>query len=77
MASFPTMIENAALELAPHRVIFYLMELAGLFHSYYNKHRVISEDIALSQARLCMIAALRIVVGNGLKMIGLTAPEKM
>ncbi|NNK96420.1 MAG: arginine--tRNA ligase, partial [Desulfobacterales bacterium] len=40
MASFPTMIENAALELAPHRVIFYLMELAGLFHSYYNKHRV-------------------------------------
>ncbi|MBT8361241.1 MAG: arginine--tRNA ligase, partial [Deltaproteobacteria bacterium] len=77
MASFPTMIENAALELAPHRVIFYLMELAGMFHSYYNKHRVISEDIALSQARLCMIAALRIVVGNGLKMIGLTAPEKM
>jgi arginyl-tRNA synthetase len=77
MASFPAMIENAALELAPHRVIFYLMELAGLFHSYYNKHRVISEDIVLSQARLCMIAALRIVVGNGLKMIGLTAPEKM
>jgi arginyl-tRNA synthetase len=77
MASFPTMIENAALELAPHRVIFYLMELAGLFHSYYNKHRVISENIVLSQARLCMVAALRVVVCNGLKMVGLTAPEKM
>jgi arginyl-tRNA synthetase len=71
------MIENAALELAPHRLIFYLMELAGLFHSYYNKHWVISEDIALSQARLCMVAALKTVVGNGLKMVGLTAPEKM
>jgi len=58
-------------------VIFYLMELAGLFHSYYNKHRVISENIVLSQARLCMVAALRVVVCNGLKMVGLTAPEKM
>ncbi len=77
MAAFPGMIENAALELEPHRVIFYLIELAGQFHSYYNKHKVISEDIALSRARLTLVAALRIVFGNGLRFIGLSAPEQM
>lgn len=77
MAAFPGMIESAALELAPHRVIFYLIELAGQFHSYYNKHKVLSDDIALSQARLTLISALRTVFGNGLKFVGLSAPEQM
>jgi arginyl-tRNA synthetase len=77
MAAFPGMIENAALELAPHKVIFYLMELAGQFHSYYNKHKVITEDTALSQVRLCLVEALLVVFRNGLGMVGLTAPEKM
>ena len=77
MAAFPGMIENAALELAPHKVIFYLMELAGQFHSYYNKHKVITEDTALSQARLCLVEALLVVFRNGLGIVGLTAPEKM
>lgn len=77
MASFPTMIEEAALDLAPHRVIFFLIELAGQFHSYYNKHKVISEDTALSQARLALINSLRIVLANGLQFVGLSAPEKM
>lgn len=76
-SAFPEMIENAALELAPHRVIFYLMDLAGLFHSYYNKHMVITEDVELSQARLCLIDAMRVVFRNGLTIIGLSAPEKM
>lgn len=77
MAAFPGMIENAALDLAPHRVIFYLMELAGQFHSYYNKHKVISEDIPLTQARLALMCALRIVLANGLEFVGLSAPESM
>ncbi|MBM9605839.1 arginine--tRNA ligase [Desulfopila inferna] len=77
MAAFPAMIENAALELAPHRVIFYLIELAGQFHSYYNKHKVISEDNDLSRARLTLVRALQIVFGNGLRFIGLSAPEQM
>jgi len=47
MAAFPAMIESSALELAPHRVIFYLIELAGQFHSYYNKHKVISDNIPI------------------------------
>jgi arginyl-tRNA synthetase len=53
------------------------MELAGQFHSYYNKHKVITEDIALSQVRLCLVEALLVVFRNGLGMVGLTAPEKM
>lgn len=77
MSQFPAMIEGAALDLAPHKVIFYLLDLAGQFHSYYNKHKVISEDRALSQARLCLIEALRQVFRNGLAIVGLSAPEKM
>lgn len=77
MAAFPEMIENSALDLAPHKVIFYLMELAGQFHSYYNKHKVITENIQLSQARLCLIKSMQLVFRNGLTMVGLSAPEKM
>ncbi len=77
MAAFPGMIESSALELAPHRVIFYLIELAGQFHSYYNKHKVISEDIPLSQARLCLMSALKTVFANGLTFVGLSAPDHM
>lgn len=77
MAAFPGLIESAALELAPHRVIFYLIELAGQFHSYYNKHKVLSEDAALTRARLVLVSALLRVFGNGLRYVGLSAPEKM
>lgn len=77
ISAFPTAIENSALELAPHKVIFYLMELAGQFHSYYNKHKVITEDAELSQARLCLIRALQITLRNGLVLVGLSTPETM
>ena len=77
MGAFPTLIESAALDLEPYRVIFYLMELAGQFHSYYNKHKVISDDAALSKSRLCLVNELRTVFGNGLNIVGLSAPEQM
>lgn len=77
MAAFPGLIEGAALELAPHKVIFYLMELAGLFHSYYNKHKVLTDNADLAQARLYLVDALRVVLANGLTFVGLGAPEKM
>ncbi len=77
MAAFPAMIEDAALELAPHRVIFYLMELAGMFHSFYNKHKVLTDEPGLAQARLYLVDALRVVFENGLRFVGLGAPEKM
>ena len=80
IASFPVAIESAALDLAPHRAIFFLMELAGEWHSYYNKHKVIDPenvDQSVTDARLCLISALQQVFKNGLEMLGLTAPEKM
>ncbi len=77
MGAFPTLIEECALELEPYRVIFYLMELAGLFHSYYNKHKVISEDKALTRSRLRLISGLQTVFGNGLEILGLSAPQNM
>lgn len=80
IASFPAAVEDAALALAPHRAIFFLMELAGDWHSYYNKHKVIDPenvDIAVTNARLCLITALQQVFKNGLEMLGLTAPERM
>ncbi len=77
MADYPALVRGAALDLAPHRLIFYLMELAGRFHSYYNKHKVISDDLPLTGARLCLVNGLRIVLRNGLRLAGLTAPEKM
>ena len=80
IAAFPAAIEDAAVGLAPHKVIFYLMELAGDWHSYYNKHKVIDPenvDISVSKARVCLITALQLVFKNGLEILGLTAPERM
>ena len=77
MASYPDLVKNSALDLTPHRIIFFLQELAGQFHSYYNKHRVISDDIPLSQARLWLVRALRIVFRNGLNLVGVKAPDTM
>ncbi len=77
MAAYPDLVRNAACDLAPHRIIFYLQDLAGKFHSYYSKHRVISEDEPLSRARLWLINGLRTVFRNGLVLIGVKAPESM
>ena len=77
MADYPQLLAGAAADLAPHRVIFYLMELAGQFHSFYNKHKVLTSDRELSQARLLLCGALKRVFRNGLGLIGLSAPESM
>ena len=79
MAAFPAMVVDAAADLAPHRVVFYLQELAALFHNFYHEHRVIHEDVPVevSQARLWLCFSLRTVLANGLGLIGVSAPEKM
>ncbi len=77
MADFPELVASSAQDLAPHRIIFYLMELAGQFHSYYNKHKVLTEDAKLTEARLYLCGALKIVLANGLHLVGITAPENM
>lgn len=77
LVQFPQTIEMAALNFEPHRVVNYLFELASLFHKFYTECRVISDDLALSQARLALIDAVRIVIANGLKVLGISAPEHM
>ena len=77
LADYPAMVAGAAADLAPHRVIFYLMELAGQFHGYYNKHKVLTADLELTSARLALCGGIKRVVRNGLSLVGLTAPESM
>lgn len=77
LIDFPQVIENAASELAPHLIAFYLKELAADFHSYYNASRFLVEDETVRLARLALIAAAAQVIHNGLALLGVSAPEKM
>jgi arginyl-tRNA synthetase len=77
LMEYPDIIENAARELAPHMIAFYLKELAGEFHSYYNAERFLVEEAALKHARLALALAVRQVLRNGLALLGVGAPEKM
>ncbi|MBI3754381.1 MAG: arginine--tRNA ligase [Deltaproteobacteria bacterium] len=77
LASFPDVVRGSAAATEPHRITFYLQELAGLFHSYYNRNRVVTEDKELTNARLYLCEAVRIVIHNGLKLLGVSAPEEM
>ncbi|OGP67330.1 MAG: arginine--tRNA ligase [Deltaproteobacteria bacterium RBG_16_44_11] len=77
MARFPEIIEGAARTLEPHRITFYLNELAGIFHSYYNKNKVISDNDALTAARLFLVKMVRLILQNALNILGVKAPEKM
>jgi len=77
MASYPETINGAVRTLEPHRLTFYLNELASVFHSYYNKNKVVSDNKELTAARLFMMSTIRIVLQNALKIMGVSAPEKM
>ncbi len=77
MARYPEILEGAAKTLEVHRITFYLNELAGIFHGYYNKNKVITENNDLTAARLVFIDAIRVVLANALKILGVGAPEKM
>ena len=74
---YSMVFEGAVISLEPHRITYYLQELAALFHSYYNKHRVISDDRTLTTARLCLCRAVQIALEDGLKILGVRAPERM
>lgn len=77
MGELPETIASAAAAYAPHQIIRYVYETASLFHSYYRAERVITEDAEQSQARLQLLAALRVVLGSCLRIVGVSAPEKM
>jgi arginyl-tRNA synthetase len=74
---FPDIVSSCARSYEVHSIPNYLVELASEFHSFYNKHRVLGEDEKLTQARLVLVEGVRIVLRNGLKLLGIEAPEKM
>ncbi|BCR04087.1 arginine--tRNA ligase [Desulfuromonas versatilis] len=77
LARYPEVVEGAARVLEPHRITFYLQELAAQFHSYYNRQRVLSDDLETSRARLYLVNSIRIVLKNALLLLGVSAPEQM
>ena len=77
LAEYPEVVASAARELAPHAIAFYLRDLAGEFHSYYNAERILVDDEAVRLARLALCAAVRQTLANGLSLLGVSAPEKM
>jgi arginyl-tRNA synthetase len=77
LLQYPGMVAGAARAREPHRVAYYLSELAGIFHPYYKAHRILTGDRSLSLARLGLSVAVGQVVRNGLGLLGVSAPESM
>jgi arginyl-tRNA synthetase len=77
LSEYPEVLTDAAADLAPHALAFYLRDLAGDFHTFYNADRVLVDDAALKLARLALLSAVRQVLENGLKVLGVSAPAKM
>lgn len=77
LAAFPEEVAKASEELAPHRVTFYLYDLASHFHSFYNAHRVLDAEPDLRRARLALLDATRITLANALGLLGVQAPQNM
>lgn len=74
---FDEILEESVKELEPHRIVFYLLELAGEFHRYYNRHRVLTDDLDLTRARLSLAQIIQKTIRRGLAILGVEAPEKM
>ena len=77
LLQYPELVAGAARAREPHRIAYYLSELAGIFHPYYKAHRILTEDRPLSLARLGLCAAVGQVVRSGLGLLGVSAPESM
>ena len=77
LSEFPETVQNAAQELAPHLIAYYLKDLAGDLHSYYNAEKFLVDDEQVKLARLALVAATRHTLQNGLHLLGVSAPNKM
>ena len=78
LSLFPDVVEAASLQMAPHRLNAYLSELATIFHKFYHECRVLNEDDeSLTRARLALCRAVQVVLKEGLRLLGMTAPEQM
>lgn len=77
MTQFNDVLEESVRHLEPHRLIFFLLDLAGEFHRYYNRTRILSEDRELTHARLLLVHMVQLAVRRGLTILGVDAPMKM
>jgi arginyl-tRNA synthetase len=77
LGEYPEIVANSTHYLEPHRILYYLHELVSLFHNYYNHYRILGNEPELTQSRLYLAAAIRIVISNALGLLGVSAPEKM
>ena len=77
LLEFPNIIQKAFVTLEPQNIANYLQNLAAMFHKYYAKERVVTEETAKTKSRLILIRALQIVLSNGLSILGIKAPDKM
>ncbi|MDC0577707.1 arginine--tRNA ligase [Gammaproteobacteria bacterium] len=77
LKQYPSVIERAAKSSEPHLICYYLKDLAGLFHSYYNSEKFIVEDEKLMNSRLFLLNGVKQVLLNGLLVLGINAPEEM
>jgi len=77
MARYPEIVRCSAEYMEPHRITYYLMNLASAFHAYYNKHRVLTDEAELTIGRLYLVIAVKKIIRNGLSLLGVSAPEKM
>jgi arginyl-tRNA synthetase len=77
LGEFPQVVATAARELAPHLIAFYLRDLCASFHSYYNAVPFLVDDERTRLARLALVAAVRQALSNGLRLLGVSAPERM
>ena len=77
MARYPEIVRCSAEYMEPHRITYYLMNLAAAFHAYYNKHRVLTDETELTLGRLYLVLAIKKIIRNGLSLLGVSAPEKM
>ncbi|MBN2397284.1 MAG: arginine--tRNA ligase, partial [Deltaproteobacteria bacterium] len=75
--SYPEIVEGSAQTFEPHRIPYYINDLASVFHSFYNKHKVVSDNAELTKARLFLIKSAGTVIRNALNLLGVSAPERM
>ncbi len=74
---FPEVVQSAARDREPHQIAFYLRDLAASFHTYYNSTRILVEEISLRHARLILCKGVAQTIANGLRLLGVSAPEQM
>ena len=77
LGKYPETVKNAAANFEPYQIANYLRDLASDYHTYYNGHKMLIDDAELRNARITLSVAVRQVLANGLKILGVSAPEQM